>query len=139
MPNENRTEAGATRMTEFQRDLESLLNRYSWDVATGIPDFILADILLDSLASLSRNIDRRDKWHGVLQLTPVPEATQKAMMAKQQPTPTVVVKVSQSFDSMIGGLSKEIREAGASATAYEDSWSRLIALKEVVLRKIEEG
>jgi hypothetical protein len=49
---------------EFQKELESLINRYSLENGSDTPDFLLAQYLcccLDNFNSLMRN---RSKWYG---------------------------------------------------------------------------
>lgn len=62
-------------MTEFERDLTSLLNRYSMENASNTPDFILAHFLCQCLAAWNEITQRRNNWHGVnLISAPAPPA-----------------------------------------------------------------
>lgn len=49
---------------EFRRELASLLNKYSMDSVTDIPDFILAGHLASILMQLPSMISTRDRWFG---------------------------------------------------------------------------
>jgi hypothetical protein len=52
-------------MTEtFERELESLINRFSQENASNTPDFILAEYLLLCLAAWNRGVTAREKWYG---------------------------------------------------------------------------
>ena len=49
---------------QFERELTSLLNRYSRENASNTPDFILAQFLLDCLAAWNRGVQQRETWYG---------------------------------------------------------------------------
>jgi hypothetical protein len=49
---------------EFQKELESLLNRYSRENASNTPDFILAEYLVNCLESWNQATIHREKWYG---------------------------------------------------------------------------
>jgi hypothetical protein len=56
-------------MNEVQRDhlereLQSLLNRYSQENASNTPDFILAQYLLACLAAWNTGVQQRETWYG---------------------------------------------------------------------------
>lgn len=48
----------------FEKELESLLNRYSLDTYSGTPDFILASFLGNVLTDWNHAIGARAKWRG---------------------------------------------------------------------------
>ena len=50
--------------TEFERDLEHLINRHCVENESDTPDFILADYLRRSLDVFNATIRARDKWYG---------------------------------------------------------------------------
>lgn len=54
--------------TDFKKELTSLLNRYSIDSDSNTADFILADFVIETLASYGSAVDRSNRWHkgGVL-------------------------------------------------------------------------
>jgi hypothetical protein len=49
--------------SNFYRELEALLNRYSVDSYTNTPDFILTETVIDSLNQLAELMGKRDAWH----------------------------------------------------------------------------
>lgn len=49
-------------MTEFQKELQSLLNQHCAENGSDTPDFILAAYLLDCLAAFDRATRTRDEW-----------------------------------------------------------------------------
>lgn len=51
-------------ISEFERELASLLNRNSKENESNTPDFILANYLLDCLGAFNRVTVNRDKWWG---------------------------------------------------------------------------
>ena len=53
-----------TPSPEFQRDLESLLNRHSQENGSDTPDYILACYLLGCLQTWNLAVRERDAWSG---------------------------------------------------------------------------
>lgn len=53
-----------TRETEFNRELTSLLNRYSKENGSDTPDFILANYLIGCLRTFNYTQNAREKWYG---------------------------------------------------------------------------
>jgi hypothetical protein len=52
------------RYKEFQKELEQLINKYSMEVPSDTPDFILSDYLMSCLESFNRCSNRREEWYG---------------------------------------------------------------------------
>lgn len=52
------------RQSEFEREIASVLNRYSAEQASDTPDFILADYLMDCLEAWNFALNAREKWYG---------------------------------------------------------------------------
>jgi hypothetical protein len=52
------------RPPTFERELESLINRYSQENGSNTPDFILAQYLLRCLEAWNDGITRREQWYG---------------------------------------------------------------------------
>jgi hypothetical protein len=52
--------------TDLQRDLSSLLNRYSAESVSGTPDFILAEFLIGVLKTYNEAVSKRAEWRGEL-------------------------------------------------------------------------
>lgn len=50
-------------MSDFIKELETLINRYSKDSASDTPDFVLADYMTECLESYTRAIARK-RMHG---------------------------------------------------------------------------
>ena len=48
----------------FKEELTALLNRHSVENASGTPDFVLAEYLMDCLGIWETTVGRRDKWYG---------------------------------------------------------------------------
>ena len=50
--------------TEFQRELESLINRHSAENDSDTPDFILATYLARCLETFNDAVNSREVWYG---------------------------------------------------------------------------
>lgn len=50
-------------MTDFRRELETLINCHSKENGSDTPDFILAEFLTDSLAAFDKAVSRRSAWY----------------------------------------------------------------------------
>lgn len=53
------------REPTLERDLESVLNRYSAENGSNTPDFLLAEYLMGCLAAWNKGVVARDKWYAV--------------------------------------------------------------------------
>lgn len=51
-------------MTDFQRDLTSVINRHCQEFPGNIPDFIIAEYLVDCLKNLHETTMKRERWFG---------------------------------------------------------------------------
>lgn len=51
-------------MTEFERDLDALINRHSLENESNTPDFILAQYLVGCLKVFAMAVNDREKWYG---------------------------------------------------------------------------
>lgn len=51
-------------MTEFQKELEHLINRFSVENASNTPDFILARFMAECLTAFNKAVHERARWHG---------------------------------------------------------------------------
>lgn len=51
-------------MSEFIKDLESLINSYSLENGSDTPDFLLAEYMHGCLAVFEAIIKARDEWYG---------------------------------------------------------------------------
>lgn len=51
-------------MSDFERELESLINRYSKENESDTPDFILAHYIKSSLKAFNETVNMREKWYG---------------------------------------------------------------------------
>lgn len=51
-------------MTDFRREMESLINRHSKEGGSDTPDFILAQYLVDCLTAFDKAVVERTKWYG---------------------------------------------------------------------------
>lgn len=52
------------RETQFNRELSSLLNKYSMENNSNTPDFLLADYLIGCLHTFNTIVNAREKWYG---------------------------------------------------------------------------
>ena len=53
-----------TTASEFQEELQHLINRHSQENASNTPDFILAQYLAGCLAAWNQAVQQRETWHG---------------------------------------------------------------------------
>jgi len=51
-------------MTEFEKELEHLINRTSQENPSNTPDFILAQFLVACLAAWNQGVQQRETWYG---------------------------------------------------------------------------
>lgn len=49
---------------EFKKELTSLINRYSMEIVSNTPDFILADYLVGCLDNFNINANAREMYYG---------------------------------------------------------------------------
>lgn len=52
------------RDTEFTKELQSLLNRYSKENNSNTPDFILASYIENCLIAWNVGVQQREAWYG---------------------------------------------------------------------------
>lgn len=50
-------------MTEFQQDLQKLINKTSQENASNTPDFILAEYMQKCLEAFNHAVKAREKWY----------------------------------------------------------------------------
>jgi hypothetical protein len=53
-----------TRLGEFQKELQTLINSYSIDNYCQTPDFLLSSYLVENLRGIRRLVVSREQWHG---------------------------------------------------------------------------
>ena len=51
-------------MTEFEKELEALINKHSKENVSNTPDFILASYLRNCLDVFNIAVKEREKWYG---------------------------------------------------------------------------
>lgn len=51
-------------MSDFEKDLASLLNRYSQENGSNTPDFVLARYLTGCLRLFNATVNARSDWYG---------------------------------------------------------------------------
>ena len=51
--------------SDFQRELEGLINKYSMENESNTPDFILAGFLYDCLGIFNKTTKLREDWYGI--------------------------------------------------------------------------
>lgn len=71
-------------MTEFQKELLSLLNRHSKENESNTPDFILAEYLVGCLKIFNESVENRRIWYANEKHT-TPEAKKEATMLQTEP------------------------------------------------------
>lgn len=52
------------RIDAFEKELTSLINRYSMENTSDTPDYILARYMLSCLIHFNAAVNRREKWFG---------------------------------------------------------------------------
>ena len=52
-------------MSDFEKQLEELINRHNKERESSTPDFILANYLINCLGAYNAAVSQRDKWYGV--------------------------------------------------------------------------
>jgi len=67
-------------MSEFEKELESLVNKHSIENESDTPDFILAQYLTGCLTVFTTAIQRREKWNG------------------RDPRPTLTTEVDETYE-----------------------------------------
>lgn len=60
-PKSNPKEQGLT----FEKELESLINKYSIENGSDTPDFLIAEFMSSCLIAYQQTVTKRDKWFGV--------------------------------------------------------------------------
>ena len=67
MPVNKNRQAGHNRkeskMDEFRKELEHLINKHSMENASKTPDFLLAEYLVNCLMALDSIVEQREKWY----------------------------------------------------------------------------
>lgn len=58
------TQTSEEKFTEFERELENLLNRFSLENGSNTQDFILAGHLRGCLENFNNTVMKREKWYG---------------------------------------------------------------------------
>lgn len=71
------TEKFDTKIDNFRKELERLLNCMSTENRSDTPDFILAQYITDCLEAYDRAVNRREVWYG--RKTAEPEAAQTGL------------------------------------------------------------
>jgi hypothetical protein len=51
-------------LSDFRKDIENTINRYSKENGSNTPDYILAQFLVDSLSAYDKAVTAREKWYG---------------------------------------------------------------------------
>lgn len=51
------------KSAQFVTELENLVNRYSWDSALDMPDFLIASLIYTNLDTLKRCHEANAQWH----------------------------------------------------------------------------
>ncbi len=51
-------------MTDFEKELETLINHHSQESASNTPDFILAGFLANCLHAWDEAVQQRENWYG---------------------------------------------------------------------------
>lgn len=52
------------KMIEFQRELETLINKHSIEIEMRMPDFLLAEMICDMIKAIKPSLRRTLDWHG---------------------------------------------------------------------------
>lgn len=71
--------------SNFQDEIESLINRYSQENGSNTPDFILASYLNDCLKAWNSAVNARETWYGrKVNLLPVGGQSRTDVIREQQ-------------------------------------------------------
>lgn len=54
----------SNKHSEFRKELEGLINKYSMENESNTPDFILADFLKNCLSAFNVAVGARSSWYG---------------------------------------------------------------------------
>jgi len=52
-------------MTEFRKEIQQVINKYSKENGSDTPDFVLARYLEDTLHAFDRAMRSREEWYGL--------------------------------------------------------------------------
>lgn len=66
--------------TNFETELQSLINKFSMENASNTPDFILAEYMKFCLDAFNQAVQQREKWYGR-----DPRPKEKPLMPSPQP------------------------------------------------------
>lgn len=82
---------------EFNKDLQSVLNKHSKENASGTPDFVLADFLQGSLEMFNDAVQKRGSWRGEpVTFKPVPKKEfSKDDLEEKSPYKTITDMLAQ--------------------------------------------
>lgn len=113
----------STEPTEIERELAAVLNKYSAEVVSGTPDFILARYVTDCLKSFNEAVSHRAEWRGEpigfrgFSATPEPKtpeekrAFEKDWDSKVVPSPggsdNSAIANGRMYPSIIGTVKKD--------------------------------
>lgn len=93
--------------SELGRELAGVVNKFSAENGSDTPDFILAAVIEDVIASWNKHVRERDRWHGRINRPNMPIR------------PEVPVSQELLFDAM--GLAVETIEAAGASTELTDA------------------
>lgn len=48
----------------FEKELEKLINKHSVENEVNMPDFILANMVVNFISNVGKSVKKRDKWLG---------------------------------------------------------------------------
>lgn len=72
--------------SDFRKDIENTINRYSKENGSNTPDFIVAQYLVDCLGAYDKAVTAREKWYG-REPKPVPHDPQCQSLNESLPGP----------------------------------------------------
>ncbi len=81
-------------MTDFEKELQYLLNRFSKENGSNTPDFILAEYLNNCLITYNKALQQREKWYGRDGFLQTPEGVSSPAPPGPIEMPTQVIKKS---------------------------------------------
>ena len=61
----------------FAREIEALVNKYSWDNKCNMPDFILADYVIFCISALCNAQNRTREWGRIPDISPCIQSQKK--------------------------------------------------------------
>lgn len=93
-------------MSNIEKEIRSIINKYSQENNSNTPDFILAQYIMESLKAFENAVNAREKWHG---------RRDEKETVMPMPIDRLVDLDPNSFAELKNRVLKEIPEKGSKA------------------------